>query len=195
MLRIFVSILMLAAGCSSNGIRAGGGDPSDAAPPPSIDVRVLEQEIHAVINEVRSEHTLEILMWDDDLAAIARAHSGDMASTGTFSHTGSGGTLPSDRSDAAGYECLKEAGDYRYTGIAENIFMTYVYRSHRTYHGPNGTRRTYDWKTQQEIARDVVNGWMDSPGHRANILQARHDREGIGIVRTGDQLFITQNLC
>ncbi len=195
MVRLLTVILIALLGCSSSSFR---GD-ADALPgedaPPEIDTGQLERLIHVEINAVRTRFNLQIFAWDDSLAAIARAHSRDMGRTGNFSHTGSGGTLPSDRGISAGYDCTKDSGDYRYTGIAENIFMTYVYGARRTYHGPDGTRRTYDWKTPEQIVEDVVHGWMNSPGHRANILQERHDREGIGIVRAGDQLYITQNLC
>lgn len=195
MVRILLLVLLGFFGCNNGHIRdEASGAPSEE-PPPEIDTGKLERAIHAEINAVRQSHGLEQITWDDELAEIARHHSLDLARNDAFSHTGSNGSTPSDRAIEAGYECLKDVGDYRYTGIAENIFMTYVYGSYRTYHGPNGTRRTYEWKTQDEIARNVVSGWMDSPGHRRNILEARHDLEGIGIIRAGDRLFITQNLC
>jgi uncharacterized protein YkwD len=50
--------------------------------------------------------------------------------------------------------------------------------------------------TMEEIASQVVNGWMNSPGHRENILNARYDREGIGIAVSSDgKVYVTQNFC
>jgi uncharacterized protein YkwD len=36
--------------------------------------------------------------------------------------------------------------------------------------------------TLNELAARVVLEWMNSPGHRENILTDIHDREGLGIV-------------
>lgn len=193
-MRVLFVLMIALLGCS-NGATRGEVSPAAADAPPEYDERLIEQRIHRGINAIRSERGLAPLDWDEPLADVARSHSRDMGRSGDFSHYGSDGSAPSDRAGAAGYECLKDEGEYRYTGIAENIFMTYVYASHRTEYGPGGPRRTYAWKTVDEIADGVVQGWMDSPGHRANILERRHDRQGIGVVRSGDQLYITQNLC
>jgi hypothetical protein len=48
----------------------------------------------------------------------------------------------------------------------------------------------------EEIAKQVVNGWMNSPGHRANILNGRYDREGIGVAVSSDEkVYFTQDFC
>lgn len=190
---LIAAVLVILIGCSTVPPNERADD--DAQVPPEIDVSSLERLIHANVNAARSSHALGALIWNDSLATIARGHSRDLGESEIFSHTGSDGSLPSDRALRAGYDCRKDVGEIRFTGIAENIFMTYVYRSRRTMHGPGGTSQSFDWKTAEEIAADVVDGWMGSPGHRANILEARHDREGVGIVRIGDQLYITQNLC
>ena len=55
---------------------------------------------------------------------------------------------------------------------------------------------SYDWNSMKEIAKSTVDGWMDSEGHRKNILTPRFDREGIGVVISpDDKVYITQNLC
>jgi len=40
--------------------------------------------------------------------------------------------------------------------------------------------------------RAVVRGWMDSPGHRANILQPRYRLMGIGARKGGGQWYVAQ---
>jgi uncharacterized protein YkwD len=46
------------------------------------------------------------------------------------------------------------------------------------------------------MAREIVEGWMDSPGHRRNILEQTYEKEGIGIVFTADDKFcVTQVSC
>ncbi|MFW5973058.1 MAG: CAP domain-containing protein [Bacteroidota bacterium] len=170
-------------------------DTRDNPARPEIIPERLERLIHHQVNSIRRSLDIAPLAWDSLLADVARGHSREMAERNTFSHLGRGGTTPTDRATSAGYECVKENGDYRYLGVAENIYMTYIYGSRRTYHTGSGVRRKYDWKTMDEIAEQIVDGWMNSPGHRRNIVEARHDREGIGIFRAGDQLYITQNLC
>lgn len=54
-----------------------------------------------------------------------------------------------------------EATGYRYTALAENIA-----KGHPT-------------------AQAVVRGWMDSPGHRSNILDCRFTHIGVGYVKAG----------
>jgi uncharacterized protein YkwD len=46
----------------------------------------------------------------------------------------------------------------------------------------------------QEIAECTVNGWMDSYGHRQNILTSTYDKEGIGVAVTEyNTYYITQD--
>ncbi len=48
----------------------------------------------------------------------------------------------------------------------------------------------------ERLAEQIVQGWLDSPGHRENLLNDRFDREAIGVVvdrSEGLELYITQN--
>ncbi len=51
-----------------------------------------------------------------------------------------------------------------------------------------------DYMTMEEIASRIVDGWMDSPGHRQNILETSYDKEGIGVV-ADERVYVTQNFC
>jgi uncharacterized protein YkwD len=55
------------------------------------------------INDLRAQNKLAPLSWNAQLAAAAQRHSQDMAKTGNLSHTGSDGTTPEQRMQAAGY--------------------------------------------------------------------------------------------
>lgn len=50
-----------------------------------------------------------------------------------------------------------------------------------------------EWSSGDEIARKVVDGWMNSPGHRRNILEPEYTHGGIGIAAVNDYLIITHN--
>ena len=55
---------------------------------------------------------------------------------------------------------------------------------------------SHDWNTQEEIAIVAVEGWMNSQGHRENILDPSYDRAGIGVaIAEDDRVYITQNFC
>ena len=51
-----------------------------------------------------------------------------------------------------------------------------------------------EWLSQVEIGETVVEGWMESPGHRANILESRFDEEGIGVAKINDFIIVTEVL-
>ncbi len=54
----------------------------------------------------------------------------------------------------------------------------------------NFTETVYN--TDQEIATEAVIGWMNSPGHRKNILTGDFNEAGIGIAKEKNYLIITQ---
>jgi hypothetical protein len=47
-------------------------------------------------------------------------------------------------------------------------------------------------KTNDEAENEAVVGWMNSPGHKKNILTAEYDEAGIGIVEVKNYLVMTQ---
>ena len=156
-------------------------------------VNQLEESIHMLVNEERNLESLSVLSYDDKLSDIARAHSEDMARNGYFDHVSPQNQGPTDRANSSGYTCTKTVGSFIYSGIAENIFSGWLYSS-ITYFGPVKIK---DYMSLNEIAAEVVDGWMGSPGHRQNILTKMYDREGIGVAVNPDneELLVTQNFC
>ena len=174
---------------------------------PDYDVYEIEQEIHNLTNLARSGHTIHddgtqtfnfqtrapTLSYDPKLAEIARLHSQDMINRNYFDHTSPNGKGPTERGLDVGYRCYKEFGTYYTEGLAENLFQTYLYDSYTTL---NGVRSSYDWNTNSEIASSTVQGWLESYGHRENIMDKDYDKEGIGVViAPNDQVYITQLFC
>ncbi|WP_290684791.1 MULTISPECIES: CAP domain-containing protein [unclassified Haematobacter] len=60
-------------------------------------------DVLRLINAERESQGLHPLSWSDRLAASAADHAAWIASTGTFSHTGEGGSSARDRMAARGY--------------------------------------------------------------------------------------------
>jgi uncharacterized protein YkwD len=158
---------------------------------PEINILELEVEIHNLVNIERQNHGLSTLEYDTDLAEIARAHSLDMSTRNYFSHDNPEGQGPTERAKTVGYETYKDFGTYFTDGISENIFQNNLYV--KVTHYKHGST-IYDWSTQSEIAVSTVDGWMDSPGHRKNILTSTFDKEGIGVAISLDyKVYITQD--
>ncbi|MEK6743880.1 MAG: CAP domain-containing protein [Nitrospirota bacterium] len=147
--------------------------------------------IHTLINRERGKRGLSQLAADNDLARIARGHSKDMASRRYFSHDSPEGHDFSFRYRQEGYTCSLRIGNTVHMG-AENIFLNVRYNSVTTVNRD----AYYDWNSEEQIAETTVRGWMDSPGHRKNILTPHWRNEGIGVfLSPDDKIYITQNFC
>jgi LysM repeat protein len=60
-------------------------------------------EMMDLINQFRAENGLPAFQYDSALAFAAQRHANWMGATGTFSHTGDGGSTPQTRANDAGY--------------------------------------------------------------------------------------------
>jgi uncharacterized protein YkwD len=166
----------------SDNIASTQGSIEDSIRP--LDNERIAQLIHEKVNEERRKAALTALQYDEALARVATKHSEDMASKHYFDHVSPDGKDPSDRAAEGDYRCFKSYPDGSYSiGIAENLVQ--------------GGRYYGDY-TEEQIAANSVDSWMNSGGHRANILNADYDKEGIGIApdsRNSGTLYITQNFC
>ena len=184
---MFLSFI-LAASCSGSGHRK---QTFQHRQQPVISVSRLETSIHALINAERRKNGLAALSWDASLAAVARSHSSDMAKRTYFDHYSPEGFDFSKRYQRDGYSCAIRSGRTIYTG-AENIAQNYLAASVTTVNGEEFS----DWNSEDTIAESTVKGWMNSAGHRKNILTPVFLHEGIGIfISTDGKVYITQNFC
>ena len=158
-----------------------------------FDRRLVERHIYEMTNQERRLAGVEGLIRDEAIDVIAYEHSADMAARGYFSHDTPEGLDPTGRAERAGYECRKDYGSYYTTGLAENVSQSYTYSSYMT----AGVTSSYTWlESEEELARQTVRGWMDSPGHRENILNPQYDRIGVGVeISSDEQVLATQNFC
>lgn len=154
----------------------------------------IEAFIHEDINDRRQAQGLQPLNHDPGLREIARYHSRDMVERNYYAHDGPAGETMGDRYDKFGYSCRVATSGNQYMAGAENIAYTYAYID---VEGPNG--KTVHHDSEQDIARGLVNQWMNSTGHRENILKPYWNNEGIGINITkidGEtRIYATQNFC
>lgn len=169
--------------------------PSRPGEPPGLGH--LERLVHEQANSARQTRTRRHLAWDSDLASLARAHSRDMAQRSFFAHENPDGHSPQDRARARGILCQKNLGGGRMlVGVAENLYLTSRYARTRQRPTESGWETEVDWLSGEEIARETVRAWMQSPGHRRNLLDPHVRSQGIGVsVGTDHRVFITQILC
>lgn len=132
------------------------------APVQSPAIAKDEAEVRQRINEIRQERGLNQLRDNLMLAQVARNYSQKMARKNFFSHTSPDGDTPAQR--------VRSAGIF-YLVMGENLFKS------------------------TNVPKPVplaVEGWMDSPGHRENILHPEYTQTGVGIWREGNTYYITQ---
>ncbi len=151
----------------------------------SVDIYEIESKIIYYTNQERKNKSLRELKLDSKLSDIARNHSKDMAENDFFSHTNLKGDGPDERAQKVGYNIKKELGGGSYQiGIGENIGMM-----------PTGNvvGHGYISNNADSIAKAQVKSWMDSPGHRQNILDNSYDLIGVGVAYDGKYYISTQN--
>ena len=125
----------------------------------------LERQVWLAINRERRREGVPELAWDEPLASEARHHSIRMAEAGFFSHCDPVRGDLAPRLDAAGIP---------WQDCAENII-----------------RVNQDDEAPADLA---VKAWMESPGHRKNLLNPVYTLSGVGIAGgAGNHLWMTQD--
>lgn len=127
------------------------------------DIRQAEQFVFQSINGIRREQKLIEMKLSSELSAVARKHSREMAEFDRFAHEGLDGLTSAERVAAAGIS---------YSGVAENIVMN---------------------NNSDHAMQQAVQDWMNSPGHRKNILHDRFRVTGVGVAVSEDgKYYFTQ---
>jgi len=139
-----IVICVLLISCGSAG--GGGGNVTGGSTAPT-NATALAEEVFNLINNERAAEGLAALLWHAGLYDLAMGHANDMCDRTYFDHNNPEGDGPWERAQNG------TAGAYTFdivappfTGIGENIAQ-----------GPTDSAT-------------VMQGWMNSAGHRANIL-------------------------
>ena len=128
----------------------------------------VEQLIYNKVNEERAKANLSPLSYNSTLENYARVKSKDMGDRGYFSHNDPEGRYITDK--------MREDG-FSYSAWAENI--AYI---------SGNTDANY-------LATTFMNNWMNSAGHRANILTTNCNSIGIGVYVINGKVYATQEFC
>jgi uncharacterized protein YkwD len=130
--------------------------PAFASPrSPAASLSPLEHNVLADINAFRARHHLARLRLNLRLTAAARAHSRQMAKDGYFSHSSADGSAFWRR-----IQRFYASTPWRYWSVGENLL----------------------WSSPDIDARGALRLWLDSPEHRANLMNPRWREVGVSAV-------------
>lgn len=166
----------------------------------------MEQLIAEGTNAERIMNGLSALVWDEQLARIARGHSQDMAEQDFFSHRNLEGEGPGERARRKGFTRRKCIDKKRYVEAIRDEHNRIIGErcvTHMTLSGvgenigkmPYGNVRGvgYVENTSPSVAAALVRSWMRSPGHRKNVLMPAYTHLGVGVAFDGRYYVATQN--
>lgn len=126
-----------------------------------------EQRTFDLVNAARQAQGLNPLMWDRQLALMARDHSENMARSSFLGHVDQNGLDMKGRAAAHGLDGYEELG--------ENIGYC---------------------QAEDDPVAFVVEKWMNDHGHRDIVLHEGFTHAGLGIAKTSDGgIFFTQDFA
>nr|WP_278003309.1 CAP domain-containing protein [Nodosilinea sp. TSF1-S3] len=122
----------------------------------------MEALVYEQINEIRQQEGLNPLQPNGPLAEVARRYSQRMAEEDFFDHVSPTGDMPAQRVSGA---------NIAYSMVGENLFTS---------------------TNAPDPAPLAVQSWMDSPGHRENIVRSGFTETGVGVWQRGNTYYFTQ---
>lgn len=166
--RLLISIILSAIVPLSIQAQIGIGDftffePGELTSAEPVTVH-YEQLFFEQINRTRIERGLRPLVWNEEVAAIAKYHSVNMATQNFFGHKDRLGFSVAERADAHGLT--------KWRMIGENLAYCNGYRD------PVAT---------------TVDAWLESSGHRKNMFRKKWQETGIGVAMDQrGRIYVTQ---
>lgn len=154
--RAAVAAVTLASGLTAASVVPAAAHACAGAGNPGASPRKASAATLCLLNKQRKAHGLRPFRVHGALRKAAVGHSRNMARHNFFSHTAPGNVGFADRIRRANY---RPRGGW---SIGENIAW--------------GSGRA-------ATPKSIVRSWMNSPGHRANILNGRFRTIGIGVSR------------
>lgn len=121
------------------------------------DLPAVEAAVIEMTNTFRAQNKLEGVHANAALTMVARAYATYLAKSGQFSHTADG-HQSGDRITAGGYAWCQ---------VGENLASALDSRGFAS----------------RDLAKTSVEGWINSPGHRKNMLAEFVTEIGVGVAR------------
>jgi uncharacterized protein YkwD len=129
--------------------------PNTGLTPTSTNIPTIREAILCLVNQERASNDKNPLAVNEQLARAAQTHSQNMVGENYFEHTSPTGETPLQRVERSGY--IPEGAGYV---IGENVAWGI---------GSSAT------------PQQIVEQWIASPDHLANILEGKYRETGIGV--------------
>ena len=143
--------------------------PEAVLPPPGVKhLPKVEDLVFEMTNQARQAKGLPPFIQDVELTQVARAFSDDMLVRRFFDHTTPDGVSFDER--------IADRYRHRVRLMGENIWYASGYNVAKI----------------QQVAKEIVDDWMSSPGHRDNILDPRFTHLGVGVSARNHTIRATQ---
>ncbi len=149
---------------------------NDIIDPDNINIKFLDFLVKQQIDSVRKAHNLQLLYNDSILFLAAQQHGQYLYKNNKFTHYETGNLekyTPQNRAEYFG------AVNY---GVGENIIKIYIHSPTIYKHESHNNSVPHIVDTYNEAARDMMIGWVNSPGHFANIITPDYKITGVSIV-------------
>ncbi len=144
---------------------------SPASAPPSTSVGTsnfsdqIEQLIFTKVNEERAKAGVSTLNYSSLMEKYARIKSQDMGDRNYFDHQNPEGELITSQMDRDGITYRAWGENIAYIGGVTDL---------------------------NQLAEQFMTNWMNSSGHRANILSENFTSIGVGVYKSGNRYYATQ---
>jgi len=134
--------------------------PNDLVKPETFNSMLLDTLSHYYCNKFRAENKKKPLSWNTDIYRASKHHSLSQASLGCIFH---GESIDSLYGHPDSINYYLDQYNPRRSSSGENCLYSYI---------PDNI--TYD-----SLAKRIIRQWINSPGHRANMLQVIFNSESI----------------
>jgi hypothetical protein len=130
-----------------------------------LDPMIIAKEIFSIVNTERQNRGLYKLKYDEKLADVALIHTRNMVEQDFLSHEDREKRSPQERVEIFYPEII-------FGEVGENIgYSQGVYR--------------------EDVAKNLMETWMNSPDLRANILSNQYSHIGVGVKKDGSRYYGT----
>jgi uncharacterized protein YkwD len=158
-----IRTLLAAAALTTLFVGVASAEAASASPHPAA--RSAAVAVLSLINRDRASHGAPALRLGGRVDRVALAHSLEMARHDYFSHTGLNGSTPLSR---------LAQGRVPFSVAGENL--------------------GYDsGASRPAMLREIEAAMMNSPDHRANLLDRNFKHVGIGIAEQGQTIYVTED--
>lgn len=157
----------------------------------NVDYSLLQAAIFFYTNQFRASKRLQPVAFQPNLGNAAAFHTHEMGEKRFYDHI--------NKKDRDNRTAMDRARNYGYSGgaIGENIALEFLlnykaeaYYWHENtpngicyyYTNDNGARKGYvPAHTYLSLGKSIVQAWINSPGHRANMMNKEFKYLGVGV--------------